>query len=129
MLVSLHCFCSLCMCLQVIDGEARQRQDRYFGLYAKLKASKSMDHKHITRDLHRTFPKHPRFSEHGGEGQQCLSNILNAYASFDHKVLCLSLGHSWLHARARGGIRFSYQQGLRWVIEGLDWGPSQGGVA
>eukprot|EP00667_Euglena_gracilis_P005916 EG_transcript_5963 len=70
----------------VIDGEARQRRDRYFGLYDKLKASRSMDDKAIARDLHRTFPKVEAFIERGGEGQTNLSNVLNAYANFDHKV-------------------------------------------
>lgn len=49
--------------LLVIDGEARQRQGRYFGLYAKLKAIPSMDEEIISRDLHRTFPKHPMFMD------------------------------------------------------------------
>eukprot|EP00668_Euglena_longa_P033614 GGOE01043211.1.p1 GENE.GGOE01043211.1~~GGOE01043211.1.p1 ORF type:complete len:617 (+),score=160.80 GGOE01043211.1:31-1851(+) len=70
----------------VIDGEARQRRDRYFGLYDKLKVSPSVDDKAISRDLHRTFPKVEAFVERGGEGQTKLSNVLNAYANFDHKV-------------------------------------------
>jgi hypothetical protein len=70
----------------VIDGEARQRLDRYFGLYAKLRASPSPEEKAITRDLHRTFPKADLFRERGGEGQRKLYNVLIAYANFDHKV-------------------------------------------
>lgn len=40
----------------------------------------------IDRDLHRQFPFHEMFREKGGNGQQDLRDILNAYAIYDPRV-------------------------------------------
>eukprot|EP01006_Ploeotia_vitrea_P047287 TRINITY_DN67110_c9_g2_i1.p1 TRINITY_DN67110_c9_g2~~TRINITY_DN67110_c9_g2_i1.p1 ORF type:complete len:410 (-),score=13.28 TRINITY_DN67110_c9_g2_i1:274-1503(-) len=70
---------------QCIVG-SRERQARYPTLYKKLRESPSNNEKAITRDIHRTFPTEPYFSDPDGEGQKALYNVLNAYASFDNKV-------------------------------------------
>jgi hypothetical protein len=43
----------------------------------------------IYRDIHRTFPEHPRFLL--GQGQQELFNVLKAYSMIDMEVLPSSL--------------------------------------
>ena len=40
----------------------------------------------IERDLARTFPHDPRFSQRSGEGQTALFNILRAYSVYDPEV-------------------------------------------
>eukprot|EP00668_Euglena_longa_P011663 GGOE01014074.1.p1 GENE.GGOE01014074.1~~GGOE01014074.1.p1 ORF type:complete len:376 (-),score=84.96 GGOE01014074.1:217-1344(-) len=66
--------------------DSKERQLRFPGLYAKLKAFPSGNERQIKRDLHRTFPDDPFFKERDGEGQRALFNVLNAHASFDSRT-------------------------------------------
>ncbi|KAI8817678.1 rab-GTPase-TBC domain-containing protein [Fimicolochytrium jonesii] len=54
--------------------------------YATLLTRTSIHEKVIQRDLARTFPKHERFVEVGGPGQESLFNIIKAYSLFDTEI-------------------------------------------
>ena len=54
--------------------------------YANLLTRTSIHEKIIQRDLARTFPKHERFAEPGGPGQESLFNIIKAYSLYDPEI-------------------------------------------
>ncbi|KAI8912016.1 rab-GTPase-TBC domain-containing protein [Powellomyces hirtus] len=54
--------------------------------YATLLTRTSIHEKVIQRDLARTFPKHERFQEPGGPGQESLFNIIKAYSLYDTEI-------------------------------------------
>ncbi|TPX59646.1 hypothetical protein SpCBS45565_g07692 [Spizellomyces sp. 'palustris'] len=54
--------------------------------YATLITRTSIHEKVIQRDLARTFPKHERFQEPGGPGQESLFNIIKAYSLYDPEI-------------------------------------------
>lgn len=55
-------------------------------IYANLITRTSIHEKVIQRDLARTFPKHERFAEPGGPGQESLFNIIKAYSLYDTEI-------------------------------------------
>ncbi|KAJ3284376.1 GTPase-activating protein [Borealophlyctis nickersoniae] len=54
--------------------------------YAHLLTRTSTHEKIIQRDLSRTFPKHERFMEVGGPGQESLFNVIKAYSLYDPEI-------------------------------------------
>ncbi|KAJ3044516.1 GTPase-activating protein [Rhizophlyctis rosea] len=54
--------------------------------YAHLLTRTSIHEKIIQRDLARTFPKHERFVEPMGPGQESLFNIIKAYSLYDPEI-------------------------------------------
>jgi hypothetical protein len=54
--------------------------------YLELLTGSSRHEKVIHRDLARTFPGHPFFTEETGPGQTGLYNVLKAYSIYDHDV-------------------------------------------
>ncbi|KAJ3143358.1 GTPase-activating protein [Geranomyces variabilis] len=54
--------------------------------YATLLQRTSIHEKVIQRDLARTFPKHERFQEPGGPGQESLFNIIKSYSLYDTEI-------------------------------------------
>lgn len=71
---------------QLLTG-SRDIMQQHAGLYSKLLNEVHTDTEMlIMRDLNRTFPNHIFFAKRQGTGQQCLFNVLRAYAAFDHEV-------------------------------------------
>ncbi|KAJ3020638.1 GTPase-activating protein [Thoreauomyces humboldtii] len=54
--------------------------------YANLLTRTSLHEKVIQRDLARTFPKHERFQDPAGPGQESLFNIIKAYSLYDTEI-------------------------------------------
>ncbi|KAH8923763.1 RabGAP/TBC [Atractiella rhizophila] len=55
-------------------------------LYHDLLSQTSSHEKSISRDLARTFPTHPYFSQEGGLGQENLFSLAKAYSLYDEEV-------------------------------------------
>uniref|UniRef100_A0A0G4I0P0 Rab-GAP TBC domain-containing protein n=1 Tax=Chromera velia CCMP2878 TaxID=1169474 RepID=A0A0G4I0P0_9ALVE len=76
----------------------RKLGEDVFEFLASLPLSESREDE-IRRDVGRTFPKHPKFREKGGEGQRGLYKILHALVTLDRAV--------------------GYCQGMNFLVAGL----------
>ncbi|KAJ3221446.1 GTPase-activating protein [Chytriomyces hyalinus] len=69
--------------IALASADPEAMREKYEGLIA-TNTNDSPVQRSITRDIPRTFPKHPMFKDDSSEGQKALFNVLSAYAAYDH---------------------------------------------